>query len=64
MDKPIVGKLFRSIYKQLIEQECGHNVQEITLLQSDADADTDDSVNLFNLVKEHLDEKQIKYLVE
>ena len=60
MDKPIIGKLFKSIYKQLIEQECGRNVQEITLL-NDADADAD---NLFNLIREHLDEKQIKYLVQ
>ena len=61
MENRIVGKLFRSIYKKMIEKECGQNVQEIALQNDD---DTDDSANIFNLIREHLDEKQIKYSVE
>jgi hypothetical protein len=65
MQKPLIGKLFKSIYAKLTQSNEQNNMHYSSLLEinNDDNDDENDNTLLLNIIKEHLDSKQIRYSV-
>jgi len=63
MRKPVIGKLFKSIYAKLTQSNEQNNMHSSLLEINNDHDDENDNTLLLNIIKEHLDSKQIRYSV-